>query len=75
MLEMPIGAAGARARPTIWEIDNLAELAGAPIATGSHTALAALQARGRAAAAPWLKGEALAMEKSPKSITSARSTW
>jgi radical SAM/Cys-rich protein len=36
MLEMPIGAAGARARPTIWEIDNLAGLAGAPIATGSH---------------------------------------
>jgi radical SAM/Cys-rich protein len=36
MVELPIGAAGARVRPTIWEVDDLAELAGAPIATGSH---------------------------------------
>jgi len=36
MLEMPIGAAGVGSRLTIWDIDDVTELAGAPIATGSH---------------------------------------
>jgi len=36
MLEMPIGAAAAGARLTIWDIDDVAELRGAFIATGSH---------------------------------------
>ncbi|MGH8011883.1 MAG: arsenosugar biosynthesis radical SAM (seleno)protein ArsS [Candidatus Binataceae bacterium] len=36
MLEMTIGAASSRARLTIWDIDDVAELAGARIATGSH---------------------------------------
>ncbi|MGH7917498.1 MAG: arsenosugar biosynthesis radical SAM (seleno)protein ArsS [Candidatus Binataceae bacterium] len=36
MLETPIGAADTRAGLTIWDIDDVAELVGAPIATGSH---------------------------------------
>lgn len=36
MLEMPIGAAGAGARLTIWDIDDVAALRGARVATGSH---------------------------------------
>jgi radical SAM/Cys-rich protein len=36
MLEMPIGAARAGTPLTIWDIDDVAELTGAPIATGSH---------------------------------------
>lgn len=36
MLEMPIGAAGARSRLTIWDIEDTAELTGGPIATASH---------------------------------------
>jgi len=36
MLELPIGAARAGSRLTIWSIDDLAELAGAPIATAPH---------------------------------------
>jgi radical SAM/Cys-rich protein len=32
MLELPLGAE----RPTIWDVDDLSELAGAAIATGSH---------------------------------------
>jgi radical SAM/Cys-rich protein len=36
MLEMPIGAAGAGMRLSIWDIDDVAEVADAPIATGSH---------------------------------------
>jgi radical SAM/Cys-rich protein len=36
MLEMPIGAAGQRGRLTIWDVDDLAEFRGAPIATSSH---------------------------------------
>jgi radical SAM/Cys-rich protein len=36
MLEMPIGASLAGMRLTIWDINDVAELAGAPIATGSH---------------------------------------
>ena len=36
MLEMPIGAAGAREALTVWDIDDLDTLAGAPIATGAH---------------------------------------
>ena len=33
MLELPIGAPGAR---TVWDVDDLATLGGAPIATGAH---------------------------------------
>lgn len=36
MLEMPIGAAGAREALTVWDLDDLDGLAGAPIATGAH---------------------------------------
>jgi len=36
MLEMPIGAAGKREALTVWDIDDLDALAGAPIATGAH---------------------------------------
>ncbi len=36
MLEMPIGAAGEGAAFTVWDIDDLDTLAGAPIATGAH---------------------------------------
>jgi hypothetical protein len=36
MLEMPIGAAGKRGALTVWDIDDLDALAGAPIATGTH---------------------------------------
>jgi radical SAM/Cys-rich protein len=36
MLEMPIGAAGKHEALTVWDIDNLDALAGAPIATGAH---------------------------------------
>jgi radical SAM/Cys-rich protein len=36
MLEMPIGAARVNARFTIWDVDDVGELAGASIATGSH---------------------------------------
>lgn len=36
MLEMPLGAARAGTRLTIWDIDDVAELTGAPITTGSH---------------------------------------
>jgi radical SAM/Cys-rich protein len=36
MLEMPSGAAGAGTRLTVWDIDDVAELRGAAIATGSH---------------------------------------
>jgi radical SAM/Cys-rich protein len=36
MLELPIGAAGKREALTIWDIDDLDALAGAPVATGAH---------------------------------------
>jgi radical SAM/Cys-rich protein len=36
MLEMPLGGAGWNHAPTIWEIDDLNTLRGAPIATASH---------------------------------------
>jgi hypothetical protein len=36
MLEMPIGAAGKRGALTVWDIEGLDALAGAPIATGTH---------------------------------------
>ncbi|MGH7779391.1 MAG: arsenosugar biosynthesis radical SAM (seleno)protein ArsS [Candidatus Binataceae bacterium] len=36
MLEMPIGAARVGTQLTIWDIDDVTELAGAQIATGSH---------------------------------------
>jgi hypothetical protein len=35
MLDMPIGAAGRGVR-TIWDVDDLGILAGAPIATAPH---------------------------------------
>jgi radical SAM/Cys-rich protein len=36
MLEMPIGAAGGREALTVWDLDDLDGLAGAPIATSAH---------------------------------------
>jgi radical SAM/Cys-rich protein len=36
MLDLPIGAAGARRALTVWDIDDLDTLAGTPIATGAH---------------------------------------
>ncbi len=36
MLDVPIGAAGARRALTVWDLDDLDTLAGAPIATGAH---------------------------------------
>jgi radical SAM/Cys-rich protein len=36
MLDLPIGAARARAALTVWDIDSLDTLAGAPITTGAH---------------------------------------
>jgi len=36
MLDIPIGAAGARRALTVWDLDDLDTLAGAPIATGAH---------------------------------------
>ncbi len=36
MLDIPIGAAGARRALTVWDIDDLDTLAGTPIATGAH---------------------------------------
>ena len=36
MLEMPIGAAGERRTLTVWDVEDLDALAGAPITTGAH---------------------------------------
>jgi len=36
MLDIPIGAAGARRALMVWDIDDLDTLAGTPIATGAH---------------------------------------
>ncbi len=36
MLDIPIGAAGARGALTVWDIDDLDTLTGKPITTGSH---------------------------------------
>ena len=36
MLDIPVGAAGKRKALTLWDIDDLDALAGAPIATGAH---------------------------------------
>jgi radical SAM/Cys-rich protein len=36
MLEMPIGAADEREAFTVWDLDDLDGLAGAPVATGTH---------------------------------------
>jgi radical SAM/Cys-rich protein len=36
MLEMPIGAARGRRTLTVWDVEDLDALAGAPIATGAH---------------------------------------
>jgi radical SAM/Cys-rich protein len=36
MLDIPIGAAGRREALTVWDLDGLDALAGAPIATGAH---------------------------------------
>ncbi len=36
MLEMPLGAAGARRALTIWDVEDFERLRGAPIVTGAH---------------------------------------
>jgi hypothetical protein len=36
MLEIPLGGSGSKRPLTIWDVDDLAQLADAPIATGQH---------------------------------------